>query len=70
MSCVGTHASVFVGRNLTPALSRREEAMAAPKIYPGRSVAVEIERGDCVHARDRMPDPTDDFMHAKNELVG
>jgi len=44
--------------------------MAAPEIYPGRTVADEFERPDCVHARDRVPDPTDDFMHAKSELVG
>jgi hypothetical protein len=70
VSRVETPAPVFVGRTFRAVLSRREEAMAAPEIYPGRSAAVEIERGDCVHASDRMPDPTDDFMHAKSELVG
>ena len=70
MSRVETPAPVFVGRTFRAVLSRREEAMAAPEIYPGRTVADEFERPDCVHARDRVPDPTDDFMHAKSELVG
>jgi hypothetical protein len=70
VSCIGTPAPVFVGRSLLAALSRREEAMAAPEIYPGRTVADEFERPDCVHARDRVPDPTDEFMHAKHEPVG
>jgi hypothetical protein len=70
VSSIGTPAPVFVGRSLLAALSRREEAMAAPEIYRSRTVTDEYARGACVHARDRVPDPTDEFMHAKHEPVG
>jgi len=44
--------------------------MAAPGIDVGIGTAVDIERGDRRHARDRSPESMHDFMRAQNERVG
>ena len=70
MSRVETPARIFGGRTLTPVLSRREEAMATPGIDVGIGTAVDIERDDRRHPRDRSPESMHDLMRAQNERVG